>query len=366
MLPFVAMVSCGGSDSSRVHQSDDAGDMPEPADDDAPEPEADAGEPSRDEPDAGPEPEDPEPEVEASDSGSGVSPADAGSVDAGIPPLDAGTFVDAAVAPLVDASILDAGSADAAPALDAGRGAPLETVTEFAIGGSQCGVAFTGQQLWLYPCSGAELFSYDVTGAPLASVPRPGEAANDVDIDVAPVPLLVAGVEVPAGTLLFANGESDVAEIYAIDPATGTVLATLITAFGASHVVGAAYHPALDQYFAIQDRVPGATDGNLAAAIDSQTGMVLASWSVLPNFDVNYGDVDVCLATGNLMFVSSNETTIGEFTTEGTFVTKHALPPGVGALAGIALDDASGQVWVVSNSGGVWRFDGGPCGPAAE
>jgi hypothetical protein len=208
--------------------------------------------------------------------------------------------------------------------------------------------------------------SYDLTGAPLSTVPRPGESANDVDIDVAPTAFVMAGVEVPAGTLLFVNGETGVTEIYAIDPETGTVLATLITNFGASHVVGAAYHPTLDRYFAIQDRVPGATDGNLVGVLDSQTGMVTSTWSVVPNFDVNYGDIDVCLATGNLMLVSSNETTIGEFTTDGAFVRTHALPDGVGGLAGIALDDASGRVWVVSNSGGVWSFDGGPCSSAAK
>lgn len=337
-----------------------------PSDDDVPTPGADAGEPLGDEPDAATEPKNPEPEGAVPDGGSDGGLVDAGSTEPA-PSMDGG--LDAAVdVPVerLDAALPVNGSVDAAVALDAGPPPPLETVTEFAIGGSQCGVAFTGSELWVYPCSGAELLSYDLTGAPLSTVPRPGESANDVDIDVAPTAFVMAGVEVPAGTLLFVNGETGVTEIYAIDPETGTVLATLITNFGASHVVGAAYHPALDQYFAIQDLVPGATNGNLVGILDPQTGMATSTWSLLPNFDVNYGDIDVCLATGNLMFVSSNETTIGEFTTDGAFVTKHALPDGVGALAGIALDDASGRVWVVSNSGGVWGFDGGPCSPAAN
>jgi hypothetical protein len=369
-----ALIGCGGTDSARAPQPDagDAGEVP-PDEPDAPV--SDAG------PRPEPEPARPEPEPEPATRDAALpSPiADAGNpveaADASLPtPIDAGLLPEPEVA---DASVsLDAGIVepfdaalpsieDAGASAEAGAPPPLGITTEFAIGGAQCGVAYNGEsdQVWLYPCSGVELLSYDSSGQPVSAIPRPGEAANDVDVDVASVAFAVAGVEVPVGTLLFSNGESDTVEIYAVDPVSGTVLTTLETAFGASHVVGAAYHPALDAFFAVQDRVPGATDGNLVGMLSPADGALLSSWSVLPNFDVNYGDLDVCLSTGNLMLVSSNETSIAEFTTDGAFVGAHELPIGVGGLSGIALDDASGRVWVVSNSGGVWSFDGGPCAP---
>ena len=42
--------------------------------------------------------------------------------------------------------------------------------------------------------------------------------------------------------------------------------------FGASHVVGGAYHTARASMFAVQDRVAGAVDGNVIAELDPITG----------------------------------------------------------------------------------------------
>lgn len=44
------------------------------------------------------------------------------------------------------------------------------------------------------------------------------------------------------------------------------------------------------------------------------TGAVVASFSTMPAFDVNYGDLDICTSSGRLFLVSSNEMTVAEMT----------------------------------------------------
>ena len=69
----------------------------------------------------------------------------------------------------------------------------------------------------------------------------------------------------------------------------------------------------------------------------------------------------MCASTGNLLLVSSAESSIGEFTPDGAFVATHALPAGVSSLSGIGLDEGSGEVWVAGTGGLVWRLGGAPC-----
>ncbi|MBK7966918.1 MAG: hypothetical protein IPK10_17745 [Bacteroidetes bacterium] len=97
------------------------------------------------------------------------------------------------------------------------------------------------QKVWVYDCSGDSIHCFDTSGVKLGAVIAPGEPANDVDVEIAPVAFTMAGTTIPQGTLLLINGETDSAEIYAIDPTSGLILDTLRTSFGNSHVVGGAY-----------------------------------------------------------------------------------------------------------------------------
>lgn len=54
-------------------------------------------------------------------------------------------------------------------------------------------------RIWIYNCFGDSLLCYDTTGQKLFSVPAPGEQANDVDIEIAPVAFQLAGTNVPQG-----------------------------------------------------------------------------------------------------------------------------------------------------------------------
>lgn len=239
-----------------------------------------------------------------------------------------------------------------------GARAQLSLGTQFPTGASSVALAFdsaTGT-VWTYPAFGASLLSFSASGTPLGSIPRPGGSANDADLQVAPTALSLNGTPIPAGSLMFIDGEAGTAEIHAVDPGTGAVLATLATAFGSSHVVGGAYHAQRGTFFLVQDRVPSVSaERSLVAEVDPATGQVLNSFQLTqanPNFTVNYGDLDIA-PSGNLLIVSSDETEIGEFTPVGAWVAGHALPSGVSSLCGIGRDASGCGLWVVSTSGVV-------------
>jgi hypothetical protein len=232
----------------------------------------------------------------------------------------------------------------------------LETLTLSGVG-DLCAIGRDPEtgNLWVYPCFGVDILAYSPTGEPAGSVPRPGESANDVDVTFAPVEFVLADSTAPANTLLFVNGESEAAEIYAVDKATGTVVDTLVADFGDSHTVGGSFHAGRDTLFLVQDNVPAAAMRNRIAEIDPITGDTVQTFSIEASFNVSYGDLDISDQTGNLFVVSSLETSIAEFTPEGDFVQQHALPEGVGSLSGIALDCAAQEAWVTSTSNTVFH-----------
>ena len=112
--------------------------------------------------------------------------------------------------------------------------------------------------------------------------------------------------------------------------------------------------------------MPGGTNANRIAEINPQTGAVLNSFQIGATFSVNFGDLEVCNSTGNLLVVSSDEARVGEYTPAGALVQYHALPAGVASPSGIGIDETTGDLWVGSSASGVnvFRLTGGPCGPA--
>jgi hypothetical protein len=203
-------------------------------------------------------------------------------------------------------------------------------------------------------------YSYDTSGNMLNSFATPGGSANDVDIEIAPVQFLMNGNTIQEGQVLFVNGESGSAEIYAVDNGTGIITDTLATTFGTDHVVGGSYHHQRNTFFMVQDNVPGVALENLIAEIDPSNGDTLDIFQITPYFNVSYGDIEVG-DNGNLFVVSSAEDSIAEFTATGTFVQMHDLPVGVADLSGIALDCASGEAWVCNTSGTIFHLGNFPC-----
>ena len=218
--------------------------------------------------------------------------------------------------------------------------------------------------VWIHGGGDSDIRQYSSSGVFLSSIPRPGESADDFDLEFAPESLSISGVLVPAGTLLATNGETDVAEIYALDKTNGNILATLNTNFGLSHVVGGSYHPLRDTFFLVQDRQPsGSANDSVVAEIDPSSGAVLNTFKIdvaLPGYTINFGDVEVSSLTGNLIFASSDETTFAEFTPSGTFVQQIDRPAGPSSLSGIGLHESAGEIWVSGTGGTVWRLGGLP------
>jgi hypothetical protein len=273
----------------------------------------------------------------------------AGFTDAGPPPDGARDDAQSAV----DAAVVDAELPDGAPVV-------LTSTVGFASAlGSLCGVAYdhVDELVWLHPCSGADVHAFTSAGAAMGTLARPGESANDVDVAIAPAAITIGTAAVAEGAMLFVNGEAGTADVYLPDTADA---APLVTAFGDAHVVGGGYHAARGTLFLVQDRV-AATSANTIAEIDAVTGAVIDSFSTLPAFDVNYGDVEVCQATGHLFVVSSFETTIAELTPTGALVAEYTLPANVVSVSGIGLG-ANGDAWLCGTGGEVWRVDGLPCG----
>ncbi|MGF7150493.1 Ca2+-binding RTX toxin-like protein [Sphingomonas zeicaulis] len=234
----------------------------------------------------------------------------------------------------------------------------LTITSQFTTPGGAVGIGYddlTGEIL-VYNGSGL-VTRFSSTGVNLGSFANAGESANDYDLDFASTPFTLGGVDVPAGTAIQINGESGVAEIYAVNPQTGAVIATLVTQFGDSHVVGGSYHPERGTFFLVQDRVPS-TERSTVAEIDPATGAVLNTFTVDGNgFTINYGDLDVDPVTGDLLLVSSDETSVLRISPDGVEIEQIPLPS-VGGLSGIAVVPGTGQVYVVNTSGTVYLLDG--------
>jgi hypothetical protein len=244
--------------------------------------------------------------------------------------------------------------------------AQLSVLTQFdpSNTGGTCGVAYNAPagEIMVIGCGASTVDRYMEDGTYVSSATVVGEAPNDVDIDMSPADLVMNGTFVAQGQLLLVNGETGVAEIYAIDEATDEILDTLVTGFGASHVVGGSYHPMRGTFFLVQDNVPSGFAANRVAEIDATTGDTIQTFSVLPDFNVNYGDLDISPVSGNLFLVSSDENGIAEFTPEGDFIAEHPLPSGVSSLSGIALDNDLEGAWVCNTGGMVFKLGNFPVG----
>ncbi|HQZ44172.1 MAG TPA: T9SS type A sorting domain-containing protein [Flavobacteriales bacterium] len=244
--------------------------------------------------------------------------------------------------------------------------AQLTILTQFnpSNTGGLCGIAYNSPvgEVLVIGCSANTIDRYTEDGTFLTSAAMVGGTANDVDIDMSPTDLMLNGTFVDQGQLLLVNGESGVAEIFAIDEVTNEVIDTLITDYGVSHVVGGSYHPLRGTFYLVQDNVPSGFNGNRVAEIDTATGDTLQTFPLDPNFDVNFGDMDISPISGNLFIVSSSDAGIAEFTPDGVFVQNHALPVGISGLSGIALDNDLEGAWVCNTSGVVWKLGNFPLG----
>lgn len=212
------------------------------------------------------------------------------------------------------------------------------------------------QDLYLYPAFAAAVQLIDRLGVSQGSLPMQGEPANDVDLDITAQAFVLKDSQIPQGSLLIFNGETNATEIYAVNPATGALLARLDTAFGASHVVGGAYNPVSRTLWLLQDNVPAAGVGNVVAQIDPITGQVLSSFNLLTaqhSYGVSFGDLHINPNNGNILLVSSIQSAMAEFDRTGKLVRLLSLPAGVSSISGLAVSADGARLWLASTNGEV-------------
>jgi hypothetical protein len=219
------------------------------------------------------------------------------------------------------------------------------------------------QLSYLYSSQGAGIFVYDRSGQQISTLDRPGEIADFFDIEVASQSFQMNNTLIPQGSLLIINGETDVAEIYALDPVNGTLLAELTSAYGNSSVVGGTYNTKTNSFFLLQDRLL-ANGSDSIAEINAQTGDVLNTFplnDVNHSFNVGTGDITSDPITGNLYIVSSIDNTIDEYSSNGDFLRSINLPLGVSQVSGIEVSGNGRKVWLSSSVGEVFElsFDNG-------
>ena len=226
-------------------------------------------------------------------------------------------------------------------------------------GNQPIAVGYGNDEVFVYDDFDSVIQVFDRAGTPLRTLPRPGSSSNDFDLDVADDPLVLGGTPVPAGSLLASNGDDAPDVVYALDPLTGTVLASVT--IGNDETVGVSYNPADGRLYSVDW-----TD-DLIRVFDPADGSAITSFPVAPAgsppLDVFYGDVDVD-ADGNLQIVTDVVEQTRVLTTSGDFVRDFDLslvsPDDDLDLSGIAFDNRRGEAWVTSRGGLVYRLDGFP------
>ena len=235
---------------------------------------------------------------------------------------------------------------------------------QFDVGSTIIGLGYDTArgELAVYRNFDSGIERYSLSGSKIGDYPSQGGSANDYDLDGVDQTFTMDGTTIPFGSMLIFNGESNALEIYAVNPATGALVATLQTDYGVSHVVGGAYNPFTGTFFVVQDSVPGDADDNQVAEIDPATGAVLQTFDTdTQGFDVFYGDIEVDPFNGDLWLVSSSQGTMQRMSTSGQVLGSVSLPQDVVSLSGIAFNpNAPGEVWVASTNGRVSLVAGLP------
>lgn len=196
------------------------------------------------------------------------------------------------------------------------------------------------------------------TGVPMGSFQTLGEPTGNVDIEVSPESLQLAGNSVPQGMMLFINGQTAAAEIYAFNLDNGVLIAQLNTAVGNGDVVGGAYNPVTQTFFLLQQTQSGTGDP-VISEVDPLTGAVLSQITGVftgLDYDVTNGDLDVNNKTGTLYIVSSTENSILEVTTSGQIVRLIPLPATLQDPSGLAISAKTEQIWVSANNSDIYEL----------
>lgn len=228
---------------------------------------------------------------------------------------------------------------------------------------SPCGIAGDAAiwQLYVYDCTATTINRYEIDGTPLGSIdvsafsPSALGSLNVMyfyDLDT------FGGVDIgDYGKLLLIDGGSGPTKIHAFDLETGAYLATLNTAFGDSHVVGATFNSYTQTIFLLQNR-DAPTNPNTIAEIDPETGAVLRTFSTGAwGFDIAEGDIDAA-RDGELLVVSSIESTMAKVKLDGTLRREIPISDSITGISSLESTYTGPSAWITDVSGQVFGIGG--------
>ncbi|MEM7238216.1 MAG: Ig-like domain-containing protein, partial [Pseudomonadota bacterium] len=198
------------------------------------------------------------------------------------------------------------------------------------------GVNPNGTEIAVITQQAATVDFYAPDGTFLRSIPLPGDRGNDGDLEFLETELTLNGVDLPAGTLLVMSGDSGTADIFAVDPADGTVLQTLATDFGNNFTVGITHNAVTGTLFLLSCNCSSVD--NVIAEIDPADGTTLNLIELDPlDFQTFFGDLDSDPVTGDLFVVSDQEPDILRLNTDGVVLERLELPAGANGLSGVSV-----------------------------
>ena len=182
-----------------------------------------------------------------------------------------------------------------------------------------------------------------------AAIPLPGGNSYSLTgLQVLPAAITLNGVSVSAGSLLVTDGYANPDRVNAINPATGTLIATLIL------------HDNLDANAGVYDAATGDLyllrgSANQVAVVDPKTGLTLSQFATPAGVDYSNGGLALDPTSGNLWLGSAASNVIYEVSkANGSVVQKVDLSPqGVTGIGGLAFN-AAGQLLVASTDGVIY------------
>ncbi len=243
----------------------------------------------------------------------------------------------------------------AAGSLAAGAATLVTSFNPFGSSLVAIAVDSSSGNVFVLPEFGAEIHEFTADGTLVNSIPRPGNNSNDFDLDVSLGPMTIGGVAIPADTLLAFNGDDNPERLYALDRATGAILTSValdsISLVGGAHIDGS--NDVVTVQFTGDDTIirHNADDG-------------VANGAFLPGpqpFDIFYGDVDAAATTRNLFLASSSQQVLRELTETGLCVRDVVVSDlDISGMSGVAVDDATGLVWLSTTGGDVHLVDTTP------
>ncbi|HKP18437.1 MAG TPA: Calx-beta domain-containing protein [Gaiellaceae bacterium] len=180
----------------------------------------------------------------------------------------------------------------------------------------------------------------------------PSDTYDSIELDFIGEATTMSGAAVPAGDLLVLDGTDNL--LYALDPATGTVHATMgvppSTQGSSGEVEGAAYDVVRHSIWVVHEHDDEIDELDLDPTATGTAGILNSFQTVpagAPAFDVFAGDVDVDPASGNLWLVGQGYSFARELAPTGALVRDVVI--GLHNWSGLALDDDDpGQAWITT------------------